>query len=242
MKMSNKFFEKNEGFTLVEIAIVLAIIGLLLAMIIPPLGAQRDIRDRNETQGILNNAKEALIGYALVNRFLPCPDTDAIPDGIENRRSDGTGTCVDDEGILPWNTLGIKNTDSWNNYFGYRADATFSNSVTLFTIDDANNASGIVINGESGALVSANSRPAAIVISDGSNGFGAINTIQATPTNKQPAPPATALDETENTNGNVTFVSHVPTQSGSVNEFDDLLVWISPKILINRMVIVGRLP
>ncbi len=55
----------------------------------------------------------------------------------------------------------------------------------------------------------------------------------------------TGADEAENPNPNSTdndrvFVSHTPT--GSPNEFDDLVVWISPNILINRMVAAGKLP
>ena len=245
----NKKFENMEqitsvqqGFTLVELAIVLSIVGLLLAMIIPSLSAQRDIRNRNETLHLLNQAKEALIGYVLVNRHLPCPDAAATPNGVEGART-ALGACLNNEGVLPWNTLGIGRTDAWNHYFGYRAEATFSNNMTLFTIADAENPGGMQIQGEGGInLVSTNSRPVAIILSYGANGFGSINTVQATPANIQPAPATTALDETENTDGDTIFVTHPPTQQGSVNEFDDLLVWVSPKILVSYMVSAGRLP
>jgi prepilin-type N-terminal cleavage/methylation domain-containing protein len=240
-----KSHRQYHGFTLVELAIVLIIVGLLLAMFLTPLTAQREIRARAETQVLLEQARDALIGYAVANRHLPCPDTKAIPDGIETRLGN---SCVDafgnpkDEGVLPWNTLGIDRVDAWDHYFRYRADATFTNSATLFTIADAESASGIQINGESGALVSTSSRPAAIILSHGSNGFGAINTIQATPDNQLPAPAIGQVDELENTDGDLEFVSHVPTPKGSADEFDDMLIWISPKVLINRMIVAGRLP
>ena len=229
---------KSLGFTLVELAIVLVIVGLLLATFLTPLSAQQELRARAETQNLLDQSKEALIGYAIVNRYMPCADTDAIPDGIENRKVDGS--CVSDKGVLPWNTLGIERVDAWGHYFYYRVDPTFSNSVTLFTIADAENASGIQINGDTGALVSASSRPTAVVLSFGPNGNGAKNTIQATPANQLPAP--TGVDEKENTDGNLVFVSHVPAPRGSANEFDDMLVWIPPKILISRMIQAERLP
>ena len=253
--MKNKFKSMKQttaeqhGFTLVELAIVLVVVGLLLAMVIPSLGAQRDIRNRNETQHLLNQAKEALIGYAVVNRHFPCPDTSDFPNGEENRVvAAGVNGCQADEGILPWKTLGIENTDAWNHYFGYRVDATFSNVVVVtgatFAIDDAEGASLIELKDELGAdLVSAGSRPAAVVFSHGANGRGATNTSQVVaPNNKQPLPPATALDEIENTDGDLVFVTHPPTLINSTNEFDDMLVWVPPKILINRMVISGRLP
>ncbi len=37
------------------------------------------------------------------------------------------------------------------------------------------------------------------------------------------------------------FVMHTITQPGP-NEFDDLVTWISPNILYNRLIAAGRLP
>ena len=226
------------GFTLVELAVVMVISGLLLATFLVPLSAQQEIKARSDTELLLGQAREALIGFAVVNRHLPCPDTNPIPDGIENRSA--SGKCANDEGILPWNTLGIDQTDAWNHYFGYRADTTFSDSVDRFTIDDATGSTGITINGDIGPLISVTSRPVAVVISYGTNGLGATTRTQASPANKLPMP--TGLDELENTNTNLVFVSHTPTPAGSSNEFDDILIWISPKVLINRMILAERLP
>lgn len=227
------------GFTLVEMAIVLVIFGLLLAMFLTPFTTQRDAQNRAKTAVLLNEAKEALMGFAVTNGYLPCPDTDAVPDGMENREA--SGECDDEEGTLPWNNLGIDRVDAWNRYFRYRVDNTFSDSVSKFTIADAETSSGIRIEGENEtALVSTNSRPAAVILSHGTNGFGAINLNATSPANQEPAP--TGTDEQENSDGNVTFVSHTPTPQGSANEFDDMLVWISPKVLVNRMITAERLP
>ena len=230
---------KNLGFSLVELAIVLTIIGLLLSMLFSPLSAQREISARVQTQNTLEEDNEALLGYAVVTGYLPCPDTDAIPDGIENRKADGT--CVKDDGVLPWNTLGVGRVDAWEHYFGYHVDATFSNSVNFFKISDATGASGIKIIGDNGvALVSTSSRPVAVILSYGANGYGAVSTIQATPANKMPAP--TGVDEKENVDADSDFINHPPSAKGSANEFDDMLTWISPKILVNRMIMAQRLP
>jgi prepilin-type N-terminal cleavage/methylation domain-containing protein len=243
--MKTKYFNKkiafSQGFTLVEIAIVLVIFGLLLAMFLSPLTAQRDFQNRAKTQVLLNEAKEALLGFAIINGYLPCPDSDAVPNGIEKRKTDGSGSCNADEGTLPWNTLDLDSVDAWNHYFRYRVDATFSNNLLRFTITDAVNTSTIQITGENGALVSTNSRPIAVILSHGTNGFGAKNTIKATPANQEPEP--TGADELVNSQiTGVQFVSHTPTPQGSANEFDDMLVWISPKVLINRMIVAERLP
>jgi hypothetical protein len=44
-------------------------------------------------------------------------------------------------------------------------------------------------------------------------------------------------DEADNSDGDVSFVYKSTTPT-----FDDLVVWISPNVLINRMVAAGRLP
>lgn len=230
---------KNLGFSLVELAIVLIIIGFILSMLLTPLSAQRELSARLQTQKLLNDANEALVGYAIVNGYLPCPDTKPIPDGIENRKADGT--CVNDDGVLPWNTLGVERVDAWEHYFGYHVDATFSNSTNLFKISDAAGASGIKITGDNGvALVSTNSRPVAVILSYGANAYGATNTLQATPANKMSAPIGT--DEKENVDADNDFINRTPSAKGSANEFDDMLTWISPKILVNRMIMAQRLP
>ena len=63
----------NRGFTLIEMAIVLMIVGLLLGGMLVPLSAQMDQRNISDTQKSLSEIKEALIGYAMANGRLPCP-------------------------------------------------------------------------------------------------------------------------------------------------------------------------
>lgn len=229
------------GFTLIEMAISLVILGLLTTIFISPLGIQRDIQHRSSTHRQLLEIKEALMGFATINGYLPCPDSKALPDGIEDNRDATTGSCPQDEGILPWNTLAISATDAWQHYFAYRVDADFSNQLTPIHIGLGEANSGITVysrdaQGNTINLISGNSRPAAIVLSYGENGLGATNTNQNTETNQQAA--ATTVDEIENTDHDVTFASKPPAADG----FDDQLIWLSPKVLINRMLTAERLP
>jgi prepilin-type N-terminal cleavage/methylation domain-containing protein len=106
----------KQGFTLIEMTMVLLIIGLLIGSFIIPLGAQMDINNLKLTDQRLAQIKEALLGYAARNRRLPCPDTDN--DGKEDSASCGQ------EGNLPWADLGIDSKDAWGSYFRYRADST----------------------------------------------------------------------------------------------------------------------
>lgn len=71
----------KNGFTLIEIAMVLVIIGLLLGGLLMPLATQVDVQRRIETEKAMEQIKEALIGFAMVNGRLPCPADPAAPTG-----------------------------------------------------------------------------------------------------------------------------------------------------------------
>jgi len=60
------------GFTLLEMAIVLLIMGLLLGSVMRPMGGAIKERQRSETQMLLVEIREAIIGFASVHRRLPC--------------------------------------------------------------------------------------------------------------------------------------------------------------------------
>lgn len=53
---------RRRGFTLTELTVVLVIVGLLLAGLLPTLGAQTDRQRTRETQAILDKTLEALLG------------------------------------------------------------------------------------------------------------------------------------------------------------------------------------
>ncbi len=208
---------RNKGFTLVEMAIVLVIIGLMLAALITPLGVQRDLRDYEEVRKELSEVREALVGFALSqpNAHLPCPDIDN--DGLENRA--GTG-CSSPIGTLPWATIGLGQTDSWNAAYLYRVTDAFSdsNGFALASLGG----STILDAAVGGNTVAANIP--VVIISKGKNGAGGGD------------------DESQNdlTNDAI-FVSHEQIDVAA-NQFDDVVVWIPAAILFNRMVAAGKLP
>lgn len=116
------------GFTLMEVAVVLVIVALLLGGMWLPLAAQQDLRQIAETQRLLMEARDALIGYAAMAQprpHLPCPDTDG--DGVENRLGSG---CQEAEGDLPWVDLGVGREDSWGSRLRYRASSAFTDAST----------------------------------------------------------------------------------------------------------------
>ncbi|MEO5367645.1 MAG: prepilin-type N-terminal cleavage/methylation domain-containing protein, partial [Magnetococcus sp. WYHC-3] len=202
------------GFTLVEMAVVLVITGLLIGGMVMPMGAVMDNTRRSDTDSRLSMIEEALLGFAMANGYLPCPDTNN--DGLENR----TGTaCTNATGLLPWADLAVQPTDGWGNRFTYRVTLTFADtdipsddsgctdtpqlsSFGLCTVGD------ITITDESAAAV-ANQVPVA-VLSHGTNGRGATTlagTVIAGATG----------NELENADADTTFV-----YGGT----DDRVIWI----------------
>lgn len=238
------------GFTLVEMAIVLALMALVLGVSLTVISTQLDQRRIDDTNALLSDARDALIGYALSHTasdghpYLPCPDrmsggsgSNVANDGVEDRTA---GACDTQEGNLPWVTLGIApQTDAWNNRLRYAVTAAFSNSLTGMQLTSAGNLNvNDAATGSPAVIVTA---VPAIILSHGKNGSGAINATG----NANAMPPATNTDETANTDLNTTFVSHTiafSKDNAPGGEFDDQVSWLSPNILFNRMVQAGRLP
>ena len=236
---------KNAGFTLLEMAIVLAIIALVAGSSLALLLAQQDQRRIEDTQDMLNAAREALIGYALSHTaadgraYLPCPDkmtaagAGIANDGIEDRAA---SICVAAEGNLPWATLGlVPQTDAWSNRVRYRTSDNFSRSDMGFQLTFTGDIN--VLDAVAGNTLASNLP--ALILSHGKNGYGAINASGRA----NPAPPAQNTDEAANADGTVNFVSHAFAPAGAAGgEFDDQLTWISRYTLFNRMIQAGKLP
>lgn len=115
----------KSGFTLVEMAMVLLILGLLTSSFIIPMGAQIDNNHLKTTDQQLSRIKEALLGYAIRNRQLPCPSSSTL--GTQD-----TTLCAQ-EGFLPWADLGVEGRDAWGSYFRYRADSKHSSNGSYNT-------------------------------------------------------------------------------------------------------------
>lgn len=242
---------RRKGFTLVEMAMVLAIVALLLAGLLPTISGQVEQQRRTETIKQLNDIQQALIGFAIINGRFPCPAT-AATKGVESQAG---GVCTNFyDGFVPGATLGLTNLnedgqtiDAWNNPIRYAVTEwdsttpvlsdvyTTANgmqtvgisvlSPNLLVCTTATGMSGIAC--ASGQALTADPGVPAIIFSTGKNGaYG-----------------GTGTDETKNLDNDRMFVSHAPTVSSAPNgEFDDLVIWISNQGLISRMVSAGKLP
>lgn len=199
--------------------------------------------------------------------YLPCPDVISSPpypcvfngtpnDGQEDRCSSPlsvSGACVSQEGNLPWATLGVSPADAWGNRLHYRVDSNFSSNTSSTPGFGLGSTANITVcttaptpAGSScpSAQRLATSVPA-IVLSYGKNGYGSINANRAAgDTTRIPCPAGgCSVNESENQNGDNNFVSRTITAVGTpAGEFDDLVTWLSPNVLFNRMVAAGKLP
>jgi prepilin-type N-terminal cleavage/methylation domain-containing protein len=244
------------GFTLIEIAIALFIITILLASILVPLTTQVEQRQVSETQKMLEDIKEALIGHAAAKGYLPCPDritvggggaNDTASDGVEDYNT-GTGICFSttQNGNVPWVTLGLGAMDPWGNRFRYRVHSAYAQRfpAAVFNLSTATN---LTVTATSGGTLLTGASPdgaVAVIISHGKNGFGAICANCSPPNTARPAPPVGNLDEIDNTGTSGTsYTSRTITAVGSTaQEFDDIVIWLGKYTLFNRMVAAGKLP
>ena len=254
---STRFPDRDRGFTLVEIAIAIFIITILLGSILVPLTTQVEQRQVSETQKMLEDIKEALIGHAVAKGYLPCPDrtsggagtaNDTANDGVEDYNT-GTGACFSttQTGSVPWVTLGLGAMDPWGSRFRYRVDTDFAHHTALFNFATS---ADLCVGPTAAAcatplttrLTAASPDGAvAVIISHGKNGFGAMNALTNT---LRPVP--TSADEFDNYAGGTGYTTRPiyrpVTAADAVNEFDDIVIWLSKYTLFQRMVAAGKLP
>lgn len=241
---------RYDGFTLIELAVVIMLITLLLGSILVPLQAQVEQRRVAETEKLFAEIKEALLGFAVTNGFFPCPAISATI-GAEDRITSGAGigTCTGGkrQGFLPWVTLGLPKADSWGNLFRYSVSPNFSNlnalfgltdkgDITIQTRDALGNAVNLTVTTPSPEIP-------AMVLSHGKNGYGA--TSDSGIARALPMPVGTwgvTLDEFQNANNATLFWSRTHSENTGApgGEFDDIVMWISPSVLFSRMVAAGR--
>lgn len=204
------------GFSLIELAVVLVIIGLMLGGLLVPLGTQIESDKRKENAATLESIKDALIGFAIINQRLPCPDTNA--DGREDCPS-----VAPDGGPkgLPFADLGVSRNDAWGNPWRYAVTNAFTLLATPIDHTTVGNINvGTTNNGCVNALLARN--VPALVWSNGKTDNGGVL-------------------EGENTGvNNSCYIDAGYRQVAPL--FDDMLVWIPPGLLLNRMAAAGRLP
>jgi prepilin-type N-terminal cleavage/methylation domain-containing protein len=230
---------KQHGFSLVEIAIVLVIVGLMVGGLLTPLSMQLEQRKAADTQRALDDAREALVGFAVRYGYLPCPAISAS-DGQEDRSG---SRCTDErrEGYLPWATLGLARLDAWNHLYRYSVTPAFADSANRFKLVTARDITVYTRDGLGNlAAATAAADIPAVILSHGKNGYGATSDAGLRLANGS----RSNEDEQNNIGADVNFMARNASDNRALpgGEFDDMVVWVSPNILFNRMVAAQVLP
>ncbi len=221
---------RQRGFSLLEMAVVLVIVGLLLGGVLGSVSAFQRNRQVDETRRYLAEARDALVAFAAINRRLPCPATAATPNtaagaGLE-RAPTAAGCTGGQSGVLPWATLGLRETDGFGRRVTYRVSAAFSRNAPAFTLA----ATGDIVVRNRGGVLLADTVPA-LVVSHGPNALGSFGPSGAA------AAASADPGEASNADGDAVFVSDDPTAA-----FDDVVIWVPRPLLMHRMLQAGALP
>ena len=216
MKQKKTF---QSGFTLIETAIVMIILGVLTASLIQIYNTYRTNKIERENQQIFDSVHSALSAYGVAEEEYPCPANPALPPGDFNfGKQDCSIAPVG--GVL----IGALPVYERNLPFKMAADVyggkyTYAVTEALTTALGAPGA--IIIHDEGGNLFTADPVPF-VIVSHGPDRKGArLLNGNAAPT----ACGATALDS-ENCNGNATFRDAEYASLDNVNNaahYDDLI-------------------
>lgn len=227
---------RNRGFSLVEIAVALLILGLLLGGGLGALAASMEQARHSQQARQMERIREALYGFAMSTGRLPCADAEQPPDGYESRNADDSG-CVADDGVLPWATLGIGRRDAWGHPLYYRVTSAFTGEVptggAAFGLETDGN---LTVRDDEGVSI-ATSVPA-VVVAWGETG-GRVQTAAGLqcPAN------GLSVDERRNCDGTTGFIdAGHRTAAAPAGPFRHHLAWPSRLVLKSRMVDAGRLP
>ena len=247
---------RSGGFTMIELAVALAVIALLLAGMLVPLQKQVETAKLEETQRLLEQAAEALIGYAATNGYFPCP-ADATSNGQEAAGTNhNTGACGTWNGFLPAAALGLRPVDAQ----GYAVDGwgTSANRVRYAISSDT--VGGVTnpftrTNGFRSVPITSFGATPLLQVCQSGNGPNGANCGGAVPlasnaavvlwsVGPNAATGGTSAHEAENPNPNGgsadrIFVSRTHSTSAGA-EFDDVVAWIPVTTLLSRLVTAGQ--
>ena len=204
--------KRKNGFSLIEMALVLIIVGIVLGVSVKFLNMLTKINQTKATRQKMETVKEALIGYLLKNGHLPYADSDSNGDGQAD-----TDTY---KGKLPYADLGLTRADASDAYgrvFDYdvAGDTTGQGKLTDTDITSQN------LCHQLGAYVDGvNTSPPRITLDGGTNWTRVPFILLAPGNNKQ--------YEGDNADANRNYEAQNPNS-------DDIVIWESFTYLYNKL-------
>lgn len=256
--MSHK---KQQGFSLVELSIVILIMGLLIGGLMMPLSMQRENARLRDAREQLHSVQSAIEGFALVNGYLPCPATPASA-GVAVALGGG---CAAQHGFVPATTLDLNGQRNPDNLLldPWGAPLRYSVSSSDVNVDGTWD---FITAGEMRLVTMSLLQPDISVCSTAA-GSSPTACASTNVTLTQQAPMVvyslgkdwssfTSADQLENVGANIgggvsgntyavaaddVFVVRGNSDLAG-SEFDDLVVWLSLHRLYGRLVDAGHLP
>jgi len=260
---------KSAGFTLLELAIVLFVLVLVLGSLLTPLATRMEQQGRKTTRLMLAEIRASLLGYTIMNGYLPCPDcpnsnisgcaglaTEAIGDGMEDgldesgqptKARNQFATCASERGFLPWATLGAPRHDAWGQHFAYSVTNEFADSTdgeTGSTCTEATATAGIsfcLTSGKDGDMTIEDTEGTTIA----QNIPALVFSFGANGALTQARADDGSISDAEKKNwwterGRTFITDDYIAKEGE--EYDDIMLWIATPSLVYRMISAERLP
>lgn len=235
------------GFSLIEMAMVLLILGILMSGLLVAVGNTTENTRRTQTNAQLEQIELALYGFAQATGRLPCPAT-STSDGYE--APVGGGDCTAQHGFIPAVTLNLRGAvnddglllDPWSNPYRYSVSVRNTASGRSFT-----SVAGLAFEFSNGPLTTTDM----LCVSDtaGCTGVTIADMVPAVVLSMGANwPTFTSTNETENAGGATDGIYSISNTVNFVDTtyaeetFDDMLIWLSPFILYNKLISAQKLP
>jgi len=124
----------DSGFTLIEVVVVLLIVSIVIGMAAVMTRGVVAAQKRSITVTRIAGVDAALVQFVSQQKRLPCPadgtlDASANTAGLEPMPIAANGCAAQQNGVVPWRTLGLTETDAtdgWDRRLTYRVGVLLS--------------------------------------------------------------------------------------------------------------------
>jgi type II secretion system protein G len=118
--------KRNKGFTLIELLIVVAIIGIIVAIAIPNLLNAIQRAKQKRTMGDMRSAGTAAEAYAVDFNHYPAAAAYTVPSGltVPPAQTFGTATSGFNQQVVPTYIRVLPLVDGWSSFFLYGTETT----------------------------------------------------------------------------------------------------------------------